>query len=150
MIQLDFLKYQPRLKLKTENNQKKVWDPVRSKWLVFTPEESVRQLLLIFLMEELRYQKNFIAIEKNIKVNSLTRRFDLLVYDKTQKPFLLVECKSPEIPVNQSAFHQIAWYNMPLKVPYLLVTNGLATYCCSMNYEQETFEFLDQIPLFDF
>ena len=147
-IPIDLLAYQKDLTTKMEDNKSYLWDPIRKKYLVNLPEELVRQLLIIYLQKEIGFSKNYIAVEKSIKVNDLPKRFDLLIFDKNHQPFILIECKSPKVKVNQDTFEQIAWYNSTLKVPYLLVTNGITTYCCSVNYKDSSFSFLQKIPTF--
>ena len=123
-----------------------LFDPIRKKYLVLAPEELVRQLVVHYLLLEKQYPKTKISVEKGIKVNSLAKRCDLLIYDHDLNPAILVECKAPGIKINQKAFEQIARYNLPLKVAYLIVTNGITTYCCKMDYVEEKFTYLDKIP----
>ena len=146
MIAIDLLSYQSKLKTKKVENKKYLFDPIRKKYLVLQPEELVRQLLILYLIEEKKISKNRIGIEIGLKVNGLARRLDLLIYDDAVNPFILIEVKAPSVKIDQSTFEQIARYNLPLRVPYLLVTNGMTTYCCKMNYKKETFEFLMEIP----
>ena len=146
MIDLDLMKYKKSLKLKTEDEKRYIFDPIRKKWLVLQPEELVRQLMILYLLEEKKYNKNRINVEKEIVVNRLQKRCDILVFDKDMENFLLVECKAPHVPIHHEVFKQIAWYNMALKVKYLVVTNGQETFCSIMNYEEESFEFLSRIP----
>jgi len=145
-IPINLLQFQNRLTTKIEEGKSYLWDPIRKKYLVNQPEEMVRQLLIIYLEEIEGISKNYIAVEKSIKVNDRLKRFDLLVFDENHKPILLVECKSPKVKVSQATFEQIAWYNSVLKVPYLLVTNGITTYCCSVSYKDSSFSFLEKIP----
>ncbi|MCU0346249.1 MAG: type I restriction enzyme HsdR N-terminal domain-containing protein, partial [Saprospiraceae bacterium] len=112
------------------------------------PEEVVRQLFLAYLFDEKKYQKNRMRTEKMLKVNELTKRCDILVYDWDMNPFILVECKAPNIPVTDATLRQVAAYNLPLKVQYLVLTNGLVNYCCRMDYLAGDWEFLDSIPDF--
>ena len=147
IILLDLLKHSDKLITKKENGKVKIFDPVRKKYLVATPEESVRQLLTLYLLEDLSYSKNAISIEKMLIVNGLQKRFDILVYDENTKPFLIVECKSPKIKITDDVFRQAAVYNFELQAPYLVVCNGLETYCCKMDYEKKSFEFLENLPL---
>jgi hypothetical protein len=147
MIDLDLMQYKSELKFKSVDGQTILFDPIRKKWLVLQPEELVRQLLLVYLIEEKGYTKNRINVEKEIKVNRMQKRCDILIFDSDTEPFLLVECKAPNVPVSQDVFKQIAWYNMALRVKYLLVSNGMQTYCCSMDYEEESFKFLEDIPV---
>ena len=146
MIFLDLLSYQNQLKTKKVDNKKFIFDPIRKKYLVLQPEELVRQLLILYLIDEKNINKNRIGIEKSLKVNDLNRRLDILIYDKAVQPYMLIECKAPSVKIDQTTFEQIARYNLPLRVPYLLVSNGMTTYCCKMDYEKETFEFLTALP----
>ena len=101
---------------------------------------------MIYFVKEKKYSQARIAVEKALIINELNRRFDILIYDKNAEPYLLVECKAPEVKISQTTFEQIAQYNLELKVPYLLVTNGITTYCCKMDYENQSYEFLEKIP----
>lgn len=148
MIDLDLTQWQKQLKLKTEAGNRFIFDPIREKWLVLQPEEVVRQLMLQYLLEVKAYNRNRIRIEQGLMVNGLNKRCDILVYDHEVRPFLLVECKSPKVAIKQSVFEQIARYNLPLQVQYLVVTNGPVTFCCRMNYLEKNFEFLTEIPSF--
>lgn len=145
-IQLNLLDYQSELKIKKEASKRYLFDPIRKTYLVLTPEEMVRQLLIQYLLAERNISKNRLALERALKVNKMTRRWDLMVYAQDMTPWLLVECKAPEVKITQSVFEQISAYNLTLRVPFLLVTNGMDTYCCEMDYEGETFRFLTAIP----
>ena len=147
-LQIDFLKYQDQLVFKKIEGQVKVFDPIRNKFLVKGPEEIVRQLVILFLIKEKKYNKNRMAVEKMLKVNNRRKRFDILVYDEHTEPLVLVECKAPTVPISEDTFRQIAAYNLPLHTKYLLVTNGILSYCCAMDYQQQSFEFLDEVPSF--
>lgn len=148
MIDLNLLKYQDHLSVKIEEGKKYVFDPIRKKYLVLTPEESVRQLLIEFFRKEKNISKNYFGIEKSFKINGRLKRFDLLIFDESHHPHVLIECKSPKVKINQDVFEQVAWYNYHFKVPYLLVTNGIVTHCCSIDYDKKEFSFIDKIPDF--
>ena len=109
-------------RLRIENNT--VFDPVRRKWLVIQPEELVRQTLLLYLLDEKKIALQRMAVEKTIHIHQLKRRFDLVYHDKKGKPILLVECKSPDIPLTDKVLEQAVWYNFEVKAPYLLLSNG--------------------------
>lgn len=145
-IPIDFSVYTSRLLFKDENNKRFIFDLIRKKYLVFEPEEMIRQLVLIYLIEELRYNGTRISVERGLKVITHDKRCDILVYDRAVKPWLLVECKSHNVKVDYPVFSQIARYNLTLKVKYLMVTNGTDTYCCRIDYQEERFEFLPGIP----
>ncbi len=147
-IDLGLMRFKDLLKIKRENGKRLIFDPIRRKWLVLQPEEMIRQLVLHFLLEEKHYNIARINLEKGLKVNDLGKRFDLLVYDQGLQPFLLVECKAPQVAINQDVFRQASWYNLPLKVRYLLVTNGIDAYCCALDYENQRHEFLEEVPDF--
>ncbi len=126
-----------------------VFGRVRKRWFVLQPEEWVRQLLIHYLIETAAYPAAALAAERSLKLpGDLPRRFDLLVHDREGKPWLLVECKAPEVEVRQAVFRQAAQYNLALRVPYLLVTNGRHTYCCAMDYEAEGWAFLKSLPVY--
>ncbi len=148
-IELDLMVYKKGIKLKKEGNKPYIFDPIRKKYLVLQPEEFVRQLVLLHLMKEEEYPQNRIRVEMMLKVNELKKRCDILIFDKDLKPYLLVECKAANIKITQDTFDQIARYNLSLEVKYLLVTNGLDTYCCEMDYENSSYTFLDEIPSFE-
>ncbi len=151
LLNIDFFKYKSFLKIKRENNATTfIYDPIRRKYLVLQPEELVRQLMLHYLNIEKKYPFKQMRTEKGLIINELQKRCDILIYDKEIQPYLLVECKSAQVPIDQTVFEQIARYNLVLQVPYLLVTNGLQTYCCKMNYEEQSFSFLTSVPNCDF
>lgn len=125
-----------------------IYDEIRKGYFMLTPEEWVRQNFIHFLLNHHSYSKNYIKVEKQFKVNERIKRFDVLVYDKDAAPFLLIECKSPEVKISQATFAQIATYNMELKVPYLIVTNGLTHFICEIDFENKTYNYLKGIPTF--
>jgi hypothetical protein len=133
-------------KLREEGDKLYIFDISRRKYVSLTPEEWVRQNCLHFLCNNKNYPVNMLSIEKSFKLNNLVLRYDIVAYSKKAKPVLLVECKAPEIKISQQTFDQIAVYNLELKVPYLLVTNGIDLFCCSVNFENSRFLFLNEIP----
>jgi len=148
MFELNLLKYQSDLIFKKVEGKTCLFDPIRKKYLVVGPEEVVRQLMVQYLLQEKNYNPNRIAIEREIRVQVRRKRCDILVFKPDMSPFLLVECKAPEVPLTQAVARQIAVYNLTLKVDYLLITNGLANFCCKMDYENEDYEFINEIPDF--
>jgi type I site-specific restriction endonuclease len=125
-----------------------IFDEIRKKWLVLTPEEWVRQHLIKFLIEDLKYPSSLMALERLVHVNGLAQRTDLVVYDRTGHPLVVCECKAPEIAINQGVFDQAARYNASIKAPYLLISNGLFHYFCKIDHMKSTFVFLKEIPPF--
>jgi hypothetical protein len=147
-MNLDLIGQQHKLEIKAVDGKRMIWDVVRRKWLVLQPEEMVRQLIVHHLIAECGCNRNRITLERGLTVNGMYRRSDVLVYDPDMQPFLLVECKAPSIPVNEAVFRQIATYNMSLRVPYLWVSNGPDNYVCAIDFETESFTFLDEIPAY--
>ncbi len=140
----------PNLKLKTiENSEKRflVWDIVRRHYVVLTPEEWVRQHCIHYLIEQNHYPKNKIAVELRIRIGGLNKRCDIVVFDGSMKPFLLVECKSPYVPLSQETLNQAARYNLSLDVPNFLISNGLNHFCCRINHTEQRFDLLENLPL---
>lgn len=135
------------LKIVKEGEQYYVFDPVRKKYVLLTPEEEVRQRIMQYLSETLQYPLNLMMIEKKITVNKMTRRPDIVVF-KESKPYLLVECKAPEVKLTQKMFEQLAQYNLHLGVSLVVLTNGTQTFVCHMENGSGKISFLDAIPAF--
>ncbi len=133
-------------KVKIENGKRLIFDDIRKKYVVATPEELVRQNFIHFLISEKKYPKSKISVEKGIHLNGLSKRFDIVVYDKTMKPWIIIECKAPKVPITQKTFDQAAQYNIKLQVNYLITTNGAETFCCKINAQEKKYEFLNEIP----
>lgn len=148
LLQFDFLQFQSRLRLTKGEGKNYVYDPVRRKDIVLTPEELLRQLVLQYLLEVKNYPAHRIRIEAGFTLNGLRKRCDIVVFDADVRPWLLVECKSPKIPLTQATFEQAARYNLQLKAPFLAITNGLSTFCCALDFENATFEYLKDLPDF--
>ena len=134
------------IKINEEKGVKYIFDPIRKKYLVLLPEEWVRQNFIQFLIKDKNYSASLIAIEKGLKLNELQKRADIVIYDKQAQPIVLIECKAPKVKINQEVFEQVARYNMVFKVPYLVVTNGLDHYCAKVDFIENSFEFLVDIP----
>lgn len=145
-MDLALMRFKNKLQLRQNVENTAIYDPIRKKWLVLQPEEMVRQLAVLYLLEEKQFNKNRIKVEKSLRVNTLAKRCDILVYDPDMRPFLLVECKAPQVKISEATFRQLAAYNLPLRVPYLLAVNGIAAYCCRMDYETESWELQDAVP----
>ena len=145
-LELDFLQFQPGLQLVRSGDTTLVRDPVRRKDVVLTPEELLRQLVLRYLLDIKNYPPGRVRVEIGLKVNGQPRRVDILVFDAALQPWLLIECKSPKVALTEATFGQAARYNMALKVPFLAITNGLSTYCCSIDYTQNSYAFLPDFP----
>jgi hypothetical protein len=138
-----------QFKTKQEGERTYIFDGIRKKYLVLTPEEWVRQNFIQYLISEKQFPKSLIAIEAGLKYNQLQKRLDVLVYDKQGAPHLIIECKAPEVKITQDVFDQVARYNFIFKAKYLVVTNGLQHFCCEMNYTDNSFQYIEQIPAFE-
>ena len=123
-----------------------IFDEIRKKFILLTPEEWVRQHVVQFLLQDKKYPKSYINVEKLIKINDLSKRYDVVVFQPNGEIFLLIECKAPEVAISQQTFDQIARYNLVLKAKYLMVTNGLNHYFCQMDFENEKYVFLKELP----
>ncbi|MBP5777423.1 MAG: type I restriction enzyme HsdR N-terminal domain-containing protein [Prevotella sp.] len=131
----------------TERGEKRlIFDFLRRKYVALTPEEWVRQHFVHYLVEVKRYPKSLLANEVELKVGDKKLRCDTLLYNKDLHPRMIVEYKAPTIPLQQKTFDQISAYNLLLKVDYLVVSNGLQHYCCKMDYAQQRYVFLEQLP----
>lgn len=115
---------EPSFRIKTEAGKDYIFDSFRKKWLVLTPEEWVRQNFLQYLVQELKYPISLIAVEKEFRFGEMNRRFDILIYNAEHQPWMMVECKAPEITLDQSVLEQVLRYNISIPVPYLVITNG--------------------------
>ena len=144
MEQLNFKTYPFRFK--NSENKIAIFDIIRKKFILLTPEEWVRQHVVRFLLEEKKYPKSLVNVEKVITLNGLTKRYDIVVYNKNGGIEILVECKAPSVKIDQTTFDQIARYNMVLNANYLMVTNGLEQYYCQMDYINKKYSFLKEIP----
>ncbi len=134
------------MNIRQAGNNREVFGTIRKKWLVLQPEEFVRQLLLYFLIGDMRYNRNRITVERGVRVNQMDRRTDILVFDKDMRPFLLIECKAPEVQLSTDVFRQAANYNGAFKVPYLMISNGRKSVIAEINYSDNDYRFLDRVP----
>ena len=144
MEELKFPKY--NLQIRNIENKKYIFEPIRKKWLLCTPEEWVRVNCINYIIHTKGYPPSLISVEHQIDVYGIKKRFDLLVYNIDLSPFILIECKSPVVKINQKAFDQIIQYNLNLKCPYLMITNGLNHYFCNVIQNEKKIEFVDSVP----
>jgi predicted type IV restriction endonuclease len=136
------------LKIKLVEGTTQVFDIVRKKYFVLTPEEWVRQHFIHFLNIEKKYPLGLMRVEKIIKYNNLRTRADIVLYNTDGKPNMIVECKAPNVKITQDSFNQIAKYNFQLRSEFLVVTNGLQHFCCKMEYKRNEIRFVEDIPSF--
>lgn len=137
------------VQLKNNENKPLVFDQIRKKWLQCTPEEWVRVHCLNYLIHTLNYPASWIKVENEIKVYNTRKRFDIMVVNPNQGNLLLVECKAPSVKLDQQVFDQIARYNLEAKSQYMMLTNGLNHYFCTMDYTNQRYHFIKELPNFN-
>jgi len=142
--ELNFPKFSFRFK--NSENKISIFDVIRKRFVILQPEEWVRQHCVHYLIENKGYPKSLINVEKELTVNKMRKRYDIVVFNSDGSIYLIVECKSPKIVINQSTFDQIAQYNLSLNASYLMITNGLNHYYCQMDFNEEKYNFLKDIP----
>ncbi len=144
MIKIAYPVYVP--KVKKEVDKELIFDEVRKQWVLLTPEEWVRQNFLQYLIQVKKYPGSLIAVEKEIFLNDLKKRFDIVVYDKNTKPLMLIECKEMNVVLDKSVLNQVLRYNINLQVPYLVITNG--SYCYAFTNEHQQLQEINWLPDF--
>ena len=141
---LNFPKFSFRFK--NSENKVSIFDTVRKKFIILQPEEWVRQHCVHYLLTEKKYPLSLINVEKELIINNLKKRYDIVIFNPHGDVHLMVECKAPQIEIDQSTFDQIARYNLSVKATYLMVTNGLQHYYCQMDFKAKSYVFLKDIP----
>ena len=138
----------PAYKFRTGEREDKevIYDPLRQTYVRLTPEEWVRQHFVQYLIQELDVPAGLVAVEASFKYEGQPRRADVVVHDRQGAPLLLVECKAPSVPIRQDVFDQGAQYNLVLGARYLVVTNGQEHYACRIDFETQSYAFLDDLP----
>ena len=126
-----------------------IWDRLRERWVALTPEEWVRQHFVEWLITDKDFPAALMGNELSLTQNGISRRCDTVVGDRTGQPLVIVEYKAPSINITQKVFDQIVRYNMVLKARYLMVSNGLVHYCCQIDYEKNSYRFLEEIPCYE-
>jgi Type I restriction enzyme R protein N terminus (HSDR_N) len=136
-------------KIRGKEGEEDILDPLRKRFVKLTPEEWVRQNFVQYLINQGKYPAGLIGIEILFRLNTLKKRTDILVHDRSGRPVMIVECKAPEVSLEENVFEQIVTYNMKLRVPYLVVTNGLHHWACKFNDDFTDWEYLLVIPLYE-
>jgi hypothetical protein len=144
MTSLNFPAFE--FKIKSVGQRTQIFDRIRRKYIVLTPEEWVRQHVINYLHEIKKYPLSMMQIESGLKYNSQQKRTDIVVYNIKGSANILVECKAPEIAISQLTFEQAARYNSTLKAEYIFITNGTSHYCCSINHANGEIAFLPELP----
>lgn len=144
MIKIDYPQHPFRTK--KEANTDFIFDEFRKRWVVLTPEEWVRQNFLQFLVRVVDCPSSLIAVEKEILLGELSKRFDILVYDRNHQPWMMVECKAMDVELSESVLNQVLRYSITIPAAYLVITNG--HYCAAWKKENGKLEMLSQLPMF--
>ena len=134
--------------IKHQGDKTVIFDVIRKKFVVLTSEEWVRQHFVHYLINQLNYSKSLINIETGLKYNQLAKRSDIIAYSRDSGPYLLVECKAPQVRISQSTFEQAAMYNKTIGARFVVLTNGLEHSCFTFSEASKKLEFLDHIPKF--
>lgn len=136
-------------KIRRDDAGLRIWDRLRGRYVALTPEEWVRQNFVDFLINMLGYHEGLMGNEITLNLNGMTRRCDTVIYDQSGRPVMIVEYKRPTVKISQRVFNQIGRYDSVLRVPWLVVSNGMEHYCCKMDYESLTYTFVERIPTYD-
>ena len=144
MLQLNLPIFEP--KLKKTDGELYIFDQIRKKYLILTPEEWVRQNVVQYLITEKNVPQTRISNETSITFNGLSKRCDTIVYDKNFAPLIIVEYKAPTIPLSQATFDQVAVYNLKLDVKYFLLSNGMQHIFCKVDAAAKRFKFIPEVP----
>lgn len=141
----------PEFDYKLREADGKVWifDVIRKKYIVLTPEEWVRQHFIHYLTADLKYPRSLIKVEGGLTYNKLSKRSDIVIFNRDAEPWMLIECKSPDIKVSEKTLRQASVYNATLKAKYLTITNGLKHYCSQINWQENKIEILTALPEFE-
>jgi len=134
------------VKLQEVSGGYNIYDILRKKYVALTPEEWVRQHFVNYLISQKSYPENLMGNEVNLDLNGMRRRCDTVLYDIHLRPIMIMEYKRPNVSITQKVFDQICRYNIVMRVDYLVVSNGLKHYCCKMDYENQSYSFLEEIP----
>ena len=146
MIKIEFPK--EAIKLQQRKGVNEVFDVIRKKWLVLTPEEWVRQNIIQFLLIKMKYPASLIAVEKEIKLGELKKRCDIVAYNRLSKPWMIIECKEMNVVLSEKTLEQILRYHITLPAKYLVITNGI--YCYGYKKEKDQFFEIDLFPDYEF
>ena len=136
-------------KISDNNGQLTLFDEIRKKHLVITPEEWVRQHFVQYLINQKKYPKTLIKLEGGLRLHGMAKRTDIVVFNAMGDKILMIECKAPAINIDQKVFDQIARYNMTHKIALLAVTNGLQHYYCRIDFENQAYKFIPELPAYD-
>ena len=146
MIKIEYPSYQP--KIKKETGKEFIFDEVRKRWVILTPEEWVRQNFLQYLIQVKKYPASLIAVEKEIKLGDLKKRFDIVVYDTNSKPWMIIECKEMNVQLDTTVLDQVLRYNISLNAPFLVLTNGNYCLALALHAKKQKMNLINSLPDF--
>ena len=135
-------------KISDDNGTLTLFDEIRKKTIIITPEEWVRQHFVQYLINQKKYPRSLIKLEGGLKLNTLQKRTDIVVFNSSGERILMVECKAPSVTIDQKTFDQIARYNMVHKVSLLAVSNGLQHYYCTIDHKKCAYQFIEELPVY--
>jgi hypothetical protein len=135
---------EPQFRTKREGEKEYIFDSLRKKWLLLTPEEWVRQNFVQYLIRVKKYPATLIALEKMISLGELKKRFDILVYDNDHRPWMMIECKAPDVELNENVLHQLLRYHIAVPAGYLVITNGEHSY--GWKKENNALKLIEELP----
>jgi len=138
-----------QFRTKSIGDKRQIFDEVRKKFVALTPEEWVRQHFVHFLIHQQKFSAGLLAIEMLVRVNDLSQRADIVLYNRKGEASVIIECKAPSVPITRAVFNQAARYNTQLQVDYLIVTNGMQHYCAKLMGQAGQYELLKSIPVAD-
>lgn len=150
MIDINLLEFQSLLKIKNGAGVKEIFDVVRKKWLRLQPEEWVRQLIIMYLSGQMNYPLNHFSIEKIVQKGLRKGRWDILILGPDMKPFMLIECKAPNVAISEKVVYQACVYNKEVKAPFICLSNGLKSCCLQVNTINNNLTFLSHFPLYPY
>ena len=139
---------EPAFRTRNRQGQMELFDEIRKTWVKITPEEWVRQNFIQWLILEMKYPSAMIAVEKELMLGELKKRFDALIYNRDHEPWMMIECKAPEVDLSEKTIMQILRYNMAIPVPFLVITNG--HYCYAANISDGKVGWLNELPVYSF
>jgi hypothetical protein len=142
MIKIEYPLYQP--KIKQQQGKEYIFDSIRKRYVILTPEEWVRQNFLQYLQQVKNYPASLIAVEKEISIGDVKKRYDIVVFDNNTKPFMLIECKEMEVALTPEVLNQALRYNITMQVPYIVITNG--THCMAFAHQNNQLIEISELP----
>lgn len=149
MIDIPINKVKKRLKTRRENGHTYIWDIIRKKYVLLLPEELVRQMLINYLVNDIGYPASHINVEKSVNTNDKKGRYDIIIYDRKVNPWMIIECKSHKVKLDQKTADQVNGYNHTLKANHFMLSNGINTLCYRLDSSSGSFIKIEDLPLYE-